>query len=86
MNIYDEIKNRLTNQDVASGEHGSDMIEFIRQLKGFTHLHEAAQELIETFNLGIEAPCNSRNLKQKKINVKANEIVFSKGNTTSIFS
>ncbi|MBQ2835784.1 MAG: hypothetical protein IJE68_02990 [Clostridia bacterium] len=123
MNIYDEIKSRLTNQDVAryylgppkrtsgntlmylspfrnerhpsfavndkgfidfaSGEHGSDMIEFIRQLKGFTHPHEAAQELIETFNLGIEAPCNSRNLKQKKINVKANEIVFSKGNTTN---
>lgn len=118
MNIYEEIKNKLTNKEVAihylgqpkrisanyalfsspfredihpsfsvnekgyidfgSNKHFGDMIQFVKELKGYQYPYQAAQEIIEEFELQIEIPEKAKNVREKKSKKKTSELCFEK--------
>lgn len=120
MNIYEQIKENVTNKDVAihylgqpdktsancilysspfrkdknpsfavndkgfidfgAKEYAGDMIQFVKQLKGYQFPHQAAMSIIQDMGLNIQIPENITNVREKKSKRKVSELCFEMGN------
>ncbi len=125
MNIYEEIKSKLTNKEVAihylgqpkrissnyalfsspfredihpsfsvnekgyvdfgNNKHFGDMIQFVKELKGYQYPYQAAQEIIEEFGLQIEIPEKAKNVREKKSKKKISELCFEKTDKNNMY-
>lgn len=123
MNIYEEIKSRLSNIEVAiyylgkprarsqgyalfnspfredihpsfsvnekgykdfgSGIHYGDMIQFVKELKGYQFPYQAAEEIIDRFGLDITIPEKSICVKEKITRKKEKELYFKKSDKSN---
>lgn len=123
MNIYEEIKSRLTNIEVAirylgqpkamapeyalfnspfredrrpsfsvnakgyidfgSGNYYGDMIQFVKELRGYQFPYQAAEEIIDVFGLDITIPEKAINVKEKKTRKKTSELYLQKSDKSN---
>ena len=123
MNIYEEIKSKLSNIEVAiyylgkprarapgyalfnspfrqdikpsfsvnekeykdfgTGIYYGDMIQFVKELKGYQFPYQAAKEIIDKFGLDITIPEKSISVKEKITRKKGKELYFKKSDKSN---